>query len=66
VLGNGQIFFVIELDGRSHHVPVQWTPAKKWIDTRRTTNVHLDVGYSDYDSKSCEIHKPKRSMKPSL
>ena len=51
--GAGEI--VIELEGRAHHIPVQWTPAKKWT-VLVAPNVHLDVGYSDYDSKVAEVH----------
>ncbi len=51
--GNGEV--AIELGGRTHHVPVQWTPARKWT-VLVAPNVHLDVGYSDYDSKVAEIH----------
>ncbi len=51
--GNGEI--VIELRDHTHRVSVQWAPAKKWT-VLVTPNVHLDVGYSDYDSKVAEIH----------
>lgn len=51
--GNGEI--VIEQEGHTHHVPVLWRLAKKWT-ILVAPNVHLDVGYSDYDSKVAEIH----------
>jgi alpha-mannosidase len=45
----------VDLDGRSQETGFQAIPAKKWT-VFVAPNVHLDVGYSDYDSKVAEIH----------
>jgi hypothetical protein len=44
----------IQLDGRTQTTAFQAAPAKKWT-VFVAPNVHLDVGYSDSDSKVAEI-----------
>ncbi len=47
----------VEVTSEEHsdRYPFRASPAKKWT-LLLAPNVHLDVGYSDYDSKVAEIH----------
>jgi len=50
---NGDV--IVRTNGRTSHHPIDLKPAKKW-NVFVVPNEHLDVGYSDYQSKVAEIH----------
>lgn len=49
---NGEI--TVQLGSRARRFPVKLDPARKW-NFFVVPNVHLDVGYTDYQSKTAEI-----------
>ena len=44
----------VHLGGRARRLPVELDPARKW-NLFLVPNVHLDVGYTDYQAKTAEV-----------